>query len=553
MWAPLFHRVAARVVSRHYRRFRHALDQPEAAQREALARVLGFLEPATLARGAGLGRDTTYEQFASRMPACSYSHLEGLIAEQRLRVERSLIAPGPVRFIPTSGSTSTRKWIPATVASGREFDAAAGAWMTDVAREDRSILDGRHYWSLSWLPDEMRREPGCNDDLEFLPPLHRWLLKRTMTVPADVASLSTAAASRRATVVHLAACQDLRLISVWSPTFMLALLDELERAREPIADALGRGPWAPAWSAEFGPHPPGVAPRSARAARILRDADSELEPSVLAALWPRLGLLSAWDSATSSGFAASLRARMPGVPFQGKGLWATEGVVTIPFQGSYPAAITSHFLEFRCLDSGRIHPVWQLRTGQRVQPILTTGAGLLRYELDDEMRVTGRLGRTPCLRFEGRLGGLDLVGEKLTRQLARSALRDLESRLGVRALCLVALVPTDSTTPRYVLLAEPDQEPLGHPEAHEVVERRLRQVHHYALARDAGQLEGARAVIRTDARDIYARIRAASGVPEGAVKPEPLLMLTRSRALEGCLDQGDQRSGSGGERQCASY
>lgn len=220
-------------------------------------------------------------------------------------------------------------------------------------------------------------------------------------------------------------------------------------------------------------------------------------------------------------------------------------MVTIPFGGDYPIALTSHFLEFRCLDTGRILPAWELRESQELQPLLTTGAGLLRYALDDRVRVTGAMGRTPCLHFVGRLGGQDLVGEKLTVALAQAALADLERQLPLRALCLCAVVPPDAP-PFYAVLAEAADGAVHADRVAHAIESRLRRIHHYALARDAKQLDGARAVVRSDARSIYQQLKGGAGRVEGAQKIEAIVTLDSPGATEFLF--GPELVG--GERRC---
>ena len=179
----------------------------------------------------------------------------------------------------------------------------------------------------------------------------------------------------------------------------------------------------------------------------------------------------------------------------------------------------SHFFEFRCLSTEKILPSWKLETGQKVQPILTTGSGLLRYELEDELEVTGWLHRTPCLNFLGRRNGIDLVGEKMDSGAAKETLDALSARHGINCVTLIACA--DPQRPRYILLAEGS--PAIKNELAESVERSLLKFHHYRLARDLGQLEPAGAVVKENALDLYFRLRER-GIA-GAMKVESLTLL----------------------------
>src|SRR5204863_2994 len=71
--------------------------------------------------------------------------------------------------------------------------------------------------------------------------------------------------------------------------------------------------------------------------------------------------------------AASLSAKLSGLDVQPKGLLATEGVVSIPFQGQHPIAVRSHFYEFEDEQdkSGRIFGAPELKPGRSYRVLIT--------------------------------------------------------------------------------------------------------------------------------------------------------------------------------------
>lgn len=479
------------------RAFRSALRRPEEAQRKRLQAVL---ERAPDPLWPDLDRHWTYETFRDRVAPATYEDLAHRLASWRDG------RPGAaVRWQPTSGSTSHRKWIPYTQGLLDEFNAAAGAWVADLSRRHPGAFRGRQYWSLSWMPDELREAGMDADDLSLLPGWKRWALGRTMAVPPEVAHLPSSAESLLATAAWLAACDRLTLISVWSPTFALSLMRTLVDHRPLLAEGLRTGTW-----------PWGAGPRHPRQATLLREAGGALEPAFFRALWPHLALVSAWEDASSAPHAARLRALLPEVAFQGKGLWATEGVVSIPFGCLRPLALTSHFLEFRCLATGRILPAWGLEPGQEVQPLLSTSGGLLRCALDDRLQVTDFLERTPCVAFLGRLGGTDLVGEKLDEAEVSRLLEALEQTHGARCLALFA-VQADPC--HYALLVEGTP---ADPELTRDLECRLQAFHHYLLARELGQLGPAVTWFVPQSSELLERVAFARGQGLGEAKPRRL-------------------------------
>jgi hypothetical protein len=504
-------------------RFVRALRDARTAQREVLARLLAASEQTDFGREHGLSRSWTAEDVASRLPVTGWPDWAPWVERQLVEPSRAVLAPGCVRFEPTSGSTSQRKWIPYSTTFLSELNRAASPWLFDVARRHPGILRGRHYWSLSWLPDELRNPPGgkavTGNDLELLSPWKRRLLGHVMAVPPKVARLPSVDETLFETLVALSAAEDLSLVSVWSPTFLLELLRRLGEERLRIAGRLdGAG--------------------QPRRAGMLRSWDGTASAGFLVGFWPALRLVSAWNTGSSAGWASSVAALLPQAAFQGKGIWATEGVVTIPFRGHYPLAVTSHFYEFRCLADGTVVPPWKLEPGMEVQPVLSTGSGLWRYALEDRLRVTGFLESAPCLEFVARLSGTDLVGEKLDASLAQGILEALQAELPLRCVALLARVPRPGSRelPHYVLLAGPEsgargsvRKPTGdamsiQAAAAQAAEVRLSAIHHYGLARQLGQLGPAQAIVVADPLAEYFRHTGDGTSGQGSRKVEPVAL-----------------------------
>ena len=499
--------IAAAAQYPGYRRFVRALRDVEGAQRTVLRQLLTVSAETEFGRAHGMGLGWSYEDVASRLPITCYEDWADSVDRQRRRNGAAVLSRDCARYEPTSGSTAKRKWIPYTRRLLDEFDAAAAPWLFDLARQYRAMLGGRHYWSLSWLPDDLRGEDGANttDDIELFPWWKRWVMQGTMAVPPDVALCATLEDSLFRTLVHLAECRNLTLLSVWSPTFLLELLRLLSERKEEVVAALDK--------------------RGAPAA-VLSAWDGSLSADLAKGLWPRLQLVSAWDTSSSAQYAARVKALFPHASFQGKGLWATEGVVTFPFKGRYPLAITSHFYEFRVLSAPDVEivPAWRLKPGMHVQPVITTGSGFWRYVLDDRLEVVDFLENCPCLVFRGRLNGIDMVGEKVDAVLAEEVLAGLSSATESNCVSLMADPGDggDGRRPRYLVLVEgaPGSEAAIGAEA----EERLAELHHYRLAREMGQLDAASAVATADAFAYYVQNGATTGLLGGR-KMEPLFKL----------------------------
>jgi hypothetical protein len=235
-------------------------------------------------------------------------------------------------------------------------------------------------------------------------------------------------------------------------------------------------------------------------------------------VWPHLSLISCWGDGPSTTAAAQLANRC-GITVQPKGLLASEGVVTIPFEGRHPVAVRSHFFEF--LDTGgQIRLAHELRSGLEYTVLLTTGGGLYRYRLGDRVRVDDVVYNTPSLRFVGRDDRVsDLFGEKLSDGFVSGVLE----RLFAGAPPQFALLAPHRTGTRFAYALFVSADAPASPDLAACLEQALRSNPHYAWCVDLGQLAPVR-VIRVGSGASYAFVDAcvASGQRLGDVKAASL-------------------------------
>lgn len=515
-----------RLVAGGERRFRREAGDLEAVQRRKLRRLLHQVEDTPMGRRLGVDARWRWEEFSARLPVTDYDSWRQEIQRQR-REGGARLTRSPIRrYQPTSGSSAAMKWIPYSQAFLDELDAAICPWVSDLYRQWPGVRAGRHYWSMSWVPTELRQDISgdVNDDMKLMSPGKRLLAGMTQAVPQQVSVTDSSDDSLFASLAFLVARSDLSLLSVWSPTFGLSLLEALSGWRDELANVLRTGDWGERGACMAGLN----APRSQRGAQLLEAWDGDLRASFFRELWPGLALVSAWDTAASRPWAHKLQEFLPQAELQGKGLWATEGVVTIPYGEQFALAYQSHVYEFEDLQDGRIYAPWQVRMGQEVMPLLSTGSGLLRYAMKDRVRVEGFMDSVPSLRFLGRNDGTDMVGEKLSVALIQDVLDELDTYHVIRPVSLVGLSDAGNGKPGYWLLTEPVHEgsmesirpqlqACGH-----AMENRLLHHFHYRLARDLEQLAPVRCICHSRMREIYLRQCRDRGMIEGNIKVEAL-------------------------------
>lgn len=501
MITPILHSLVQFSGYFEKRKYEKALEQPVRTQKNNLRRILRIhkkLPWSPIFQTDELPKDL------SSFPATTWKDYEPYFTkEKRLNYNQKLVT----RFEPTSGSTYNRKWIPYTPEYLSEINRAANCWMSDLYSQYPEIKRGPHYWSLSWLPTELRKSMS-NDDSQLFPWWKRWILSKIFLIPNEVSRVHTERAWRLATLVYLLSNPTPTFISVWSPTFLTRLLEDLVELKEDVQICINEKKWV------------GLE-EDLKNVSFPQFNPNETVERRLQILKENLKLISCWSSASSQGFALKLKSCFSQSQLQGKGVWATEGVITIPFQGKMPLAVRSHFYEFRDIQTQKIRQLEELQIGQTVSPLLTTSSGLLRYELGDQLLVTGYFKKTPCFEFLGRPGTVDLVGEKLDYHIFYQLKLRLQKEFPEIPFWQFGYQKTPKV--RYCLVisnSEKAREIQNYLQS--MVEFTLQKYHHYRVARQLNQLQES-CIFYFDFEQSW-KIRQADII--GQTKPDDIIDMT---------------------------
>jgi GH3 auxin-responsive promoter len=516
--ATIINAVWAGISAPAYVSFRRALRDPAAAQARRLQYYLGHNAQTAFGKAHGLENVSDYADFARRVPLSDYDSIKPWIERIHAGDANVLTRDRVTHLMPTSGSSGARKLIPFTPTLQREFNGAVATWVCDLSRRQPGLMCGPAYWSITPVLNEVEPEPsavpiGFATDAAYLGGTSARLIDAVMAVPEQVRHAGSIDAFRYATLLSLLRCRDLRLISVWHPSFLSLLLDSLQANWDRLLRDIASGGFNHA----------GDFPANARNQWITRpnlQRARELEaagPYDLARIWPRLAIVSCWADGPAEFAASNLKERLTSVRFQPKGLIATEAFVSLPFGGQHPLAINTHFFEFLEAD-GQIRLAEALEHGGEYEVVVTTGGGLWRYKLGDRVKVTGFVDKTPSIRFLGRGGSVsDQRGEKLSEAFVAAAMREVFGQ----------------SRPTFVLLA-PDEDPDGarytlyvqgraQSERANTLDALLRKNPHYAYCRDLGQLRPIRLFrIADGAYEQFVRREISQGARLGDVKPAVL-------------------------------
>lgn len=398
-------------------------------------------------------------EFRRQVPVVDFGNLASHIERLGDGEANVLFAGRPVAFERTGGSNGGRKLIPYSAEGLGDFQRNIVPWLAHTARRHR--LSGSAYFSIS--PVARRAEllaglPVGLPDGAYLGEAAGALLTQRMAVPFEVAGIEDIERWRQVTLEHLKSAADLELISVWSPTFLLRLCEEIEDPRQ---------------------------------------------------YWPGLKVISCWAAGAARPYLPELARRFPQAMIEPKGLLLTEGVVTVPDEAGRPRLARHGYYEFR--QGEKCLRATELVAGDEYEVIMTTASGLYRYASGDRVRceLADEAGH-PVLEFIGRDSlSCDLVGEKLTDAFVAGCLGAPEG--------FATLVP-DTKRPGYVLVGERafSASWLSSFEA------RLRRNPQYDYARSLGQLQPLRQLVCRRPFDVVEGVMKKRGVRLGDIKPTAL-------------------------------
>ena len=317
-------------MARSHRRFTRALGNCHETQQRCLQRIVSQNASCDFGREHSFNAIHSPSDFQAHLPLSEYEQYQPQIDQIARGKKDVLTSEDVLLFEPSSGTTSARKLIPYTASLKREFQAAINPWLVSLYSQFPAMSAGRAYWSIS-PPTQNHQEHygqiriGFDNDWEYLGRLGRMLYSRIAVVPS-MEQMHTTHDFRVFTLASLLAADDLRLISIWSPSYLTTLLE---------------------WYAENQDEVLAGTQASSRRIADLKSMGTGAES--FEEIWPCLSCISCWTHASSAQPAEQMKRFFPQTPIQPKGLLATEAFVSLPFaaEADPVLATQSHFFEFR--------------------------------------------------------------------------------------------------------------------------------------------------------------------------------------------------------------
>lgn len=500
-----------------------ALRDPMRVQRSVLRRLLKSNAETDFGHRYGFAQIKNPRDFARAVPVQEYESIRADIETQMHTGQRTLSAEQPVCYVRTSGTTGRAKDLPMTashlealrglqqMAVGLQHavrpEAFEGSIFVMVSPAQEGVFpDGRSYGSASGLV--ARDTPA--------------IVRSKFVAPRAVFAISDSEV-KYLLLLRLALPRlDITYMGAANPSSLLGLMRTYRKHAQALHEDLRTG----------GFHRMDEVPESVRRvvtsllkphpARAL-ELDALKGEVLIRDLWPTIRLAVSWTCASVAGAAQKLKAELPQrARLMELGYIASEvrGTLTVGKRsGSGLPTADAHYFEFIepadwDAKRDRFLTLGEIRKGRDYYILVSTPSGLYRYFINDIVRVSGRLGRMPLLRFAQKGKGVtSITGEKLYEAQVVQAVSDALE--GPSPFWLMIADEAHSAYTLYVEGMAGDVFAVA-----EKVDARLRVLNiEYEAKRESARLEALKIVpLRDGAYEAFKAHAVAGGQREGQFK-----------------------------------
>ena len=506
------------------------------------------------------------EKFQNKIPIVNYEDIKEFVEKEKVGKNNVLLSDKIKLFELTSGSTSDVKYIPYTEKFLKSYMNGVFAWIYNLYQNNKRLFLGSSYWSVSPI---LKREAvtiggirvGIEDDTSYFDKVSAFFLNKLFTVPKEIKNIQNMEDFLLITAVFLLLSENLAMISVWSPSFLMILLDFIEKNHKVIcqivkSEDLGteffadknlgnkkyfqiiQKKYRKLWKKNrskflinyFEKYEKNILSKNDKT-QNLEITEKNNENEIMAenknletksgnkivenfvdysVIWEKLSLVSCWADSDSYEIFIKLKEKLNpnkknmNLKFQGKGLMSTECIVSFPLEnvenGSV-AAYNSFFYEFIQVSDDKLENrspklLDELELGERYCVVVTTNAGLYRYNTNDIVEVTGFYHKIPIVKFVGRINNFsDIVGEKLKNSFVeKQVLTTLEENNIKGEFLLFAPVKNERREIFYTLFLEikKDGRKFNWKQIENEINSSLCKAFHYEYAYKLGQLRKVR-------------------------------------------------------------
>jgi hypothetical protein len=403
-----------------------------------------------------------FTRYREMVPINDYEDLRSYI-ERHKRGEPDVLFPGkPKMYATTSGTTKEPKWIPITEQYYQEvykvmnqlwFYALImnkpktfyGKTLSIVGKAvEGAAPDGTVYGSISGI--SQRDIPG------FMEVLH--------PAPADIFHIPDYKA-RYYAIMRMGIEQDITLIITANPSTLIEMQNNANEFYDEYVEDIEKGILSrrlvipdeirAVLEARLKPNP-------GRAAelRALKDQYGTVLPKHY---WPHMQVVNVWFCGNTRIFFEKIKDSFPDTcVFHEMGYFATECRPGIVLKSNSPdTVIFGHKVFFEFIheselenENPRIYQMDEVKKGERYNMVVTTSAGLYRYNMNDLVEITGFVNQFPSLKLIQKVNGtVNITGEKLHERQFVDAVHAAEKETGNRVAFFIGFADASKAVYRF--------------------------------------------------------------------------------------------------------
>lgn len=460
-------KLVRRVFVRTQKELNSATNHVAEAQQQRLLRTLQRNAKTIFGVEHEFASVETVDAYRQRVPIQTWDDVAPFV-DRMLAGEKQVLVDEDVFFYATtSGTTGRRKLIPITSAFVEECRVATRVLFRTSLTEMPRAFAGKRLSMRS--PHIEQLAPGIEAGSITLA-LSGGLAGTESQLDAVPAAVYRVADfhTRYRLCLRFAAQENVTLASAVNPSTLLLFAQTLETHWRSLADALDTGELGE--GLQLTPEEErGLRPQARKApwaAQRIRTSASAHGTPRLVDLWPGLAGLVCWKGGSAPWYLGQLPKSYGQVPVLDYGYVASEGCFGAPLSTHGAESLLlphGHFFEFMDADfvdetrSGQrpTRLLHELEAGKHYFVVVTTSAGLYRYDMNDIVQVTGFIDDAPLVVFRQKGGAMSsITGEKLGEAHVVQAMERARRELSIDFagfVCAPLLPAADQQAPRYLL------------------------------------------------------------------------------------------------------
>jgi hypothetical protein len=408
------------------------------------------------------GAEELFDRYRKAVPLNDYEDLAPYI-ERHKQGEPDVLFPGkPKMYATTSGTTKEPKWIPITETYYQDvYKVMNQLWFYAMIMNKPRVFygktlsivgkaiegaapDGTVYGSISGISQR--------DIPSFMQVLH--------PAPAEVFHIPDYKA-RYYAIMRMGIEQDLTLIITANPSTLIEMQNNANEFYDEYVEDIEKGTLSRRL-----PIPEEI--RAALEARIKPNPDRAAALRVLKArygtvlpkhYWPHMEVVNVWFCGNTKIFFDKVKNSFPETcVFHEMGYFATECRPGIVLKSKSPdTVIFGHKIFFEFIHESelesqnpRFYRMDEVKKGERYCMVVTTSAGLYRYNMNDLVEITGFVNQFPTLKLVQKVNGtVNITGEKLHERQFVEAVHAAEKETGNRVAFFIGFADIPQSVYRF--------------------------------------------------------------------------------------------------------